>query len=57
MTTNVRNTLGADATGYIRRERLQDRLRVIFKLPITVELRNDRFVFYAPRLVTEDEIE
>ncbi|KAK1149742.1 hypothetical protein N8T08_005296 [Aspergillus melleus] len=56
-TTYVRNTLGADVTGYIRHEKLEARLRIIFQTPIMVELRNSRFVFYAPRVVTKDELE
>ncbi|KAA8651230.1 uncharacterized protein ATNIH1004_000108 [Aspergillus tanneri] len=53
----VKNTLGEAETGYIRKERLESRLLAIFKQPIMVQHISERFVFYAPRLVTQDEID
>ncbi|PLB37650.1 uncharacterized protein BDW47DRAFT_106566, partial [Aspergillus candidus] len=53
----VKNIVNSGLTGYIKREKLQDRLRSIFQEEIIVSHYNGLFYFDAPRLVNEDEIE
>lgn len=40
-TASVRNSVGQDDTGYIRRERLEARLKAIFNVPIKVTVKQE----------------
>ncbi|KAE8409999.1 hypothetical protein BDV37DRAFT_235511 [Aspergillus pseudonomiae] len=57
MSGSVQNTISPDITGYIRKERLEARLLSLFGKPIKVRHINERWVFDAPRIVTQSEIE
>ncbi|OOF94503.1 hypothetical protein ASPCADRAFT_397324 [Aspergillus carbonarius ITEM 5010] len=48
----IENIINQDIVGYIRKEKLEARLRNIFGYDIRVRHVNERFVFDAPRLVT-----
>ncbi|PWY96717.1 hypothetical protein BO94DRAFT_580546 [Aspergillus sclerotioniger CBS 115572] len=53
----IENIINPDIVGYIRKEKLEARLRIVFGYDIRVRHVNERFVFDAPRLVTRDEID
>ncbi|KAL3431438.1 hypothetical protein BDV09DRAFT_188408 [Aspergillus tetrazonus] len=51
MSHTVQNIISEDETSYIRQEKLEDRLYVLFGYPIRVQHVNGRYVFEAPRKV------
>ncbi|KAL4756019.1 uncharacterized protein BDW70DRAFT_154510 [Aspergillus foveolatus] len=51
MNHTVQNIVSEDETSYIRQEKLEDRLYVLFGYPIKVQHINGRYVFEAPRKV------
>ncbi|KAE8348042.1 hypothetical protein BDV28DRAFT_153385 [Aspergillus coremiiformis] len=53
----VQNIIGPDMAGYIRKEILEAKLRTLFGCAIPVRHINERFVFNAPRLLTQSEID
>ncbi|PYI01670.1 hypothetical protein BO78DRAFT_401146, partial [Aspergillus sclerotiicarbonarius CBS 121057] len=53
----IENIINQDLVGYIRKEKLEARLRSIFRYDIRVRHVNERFVFDAPRIITRDEID
>ncbi|KAL3455339.1 hypothetical protein BJX64DRAFT_272628 [Aspergillus heterothallicus] len=56
MSQPVQNIISEDETSYIRQEKLEARLCLLFGYPIEVQHINGRYCFEAPRRVTTDEI-
>ncbi|CZR50159.1 uncharacterized protein PAC_00031 [Phialocephala subalpina] len=52
----VKNVIPEHRTGYIRKVKLEDLLRNLFGKYIFVEHISERWVFYAPREVTDAEL-
>ncbi|KAL2798905.1 hypothetical protein BJX66DRAFT_333577 [Aspergillus keveii] len=56
MSQTVQNIISEDETSYIRQEKLEARLLMLFGYRIRVSHINGRYVFEAPRKVDTDEI-